>query len=293
MRKVLIGLLGLVLIPSLCFAGTVSRHTTYTTNSTVTATNLNGNFDNIVTAVNGGLENDNIKAGAILSYADTSIDSKNRNQKIDANSYQLSLYRSGDLGKFYTNALAGFSLNQYVSSRTIATASEVATADFYGQTYLARFGAGYKKDVGNGFLIIPNTSITYARDYINSYSESGAGTLNLNVRNEDLNKLEGSLGLKINYLHESENGICYIPELRISYGYDFIHDIQRSGSTFIGTSPTFISKGIDNGRDSFAFGTGIDIIKSNKITLSADYDYEMKNKYSNHSASIKLKYAFD
>jgi hypothetical protein len=67
MKKILIGLLGLILIPSLCLAGTVSRHTTYTTNSTVTATNLNGNFDNIVTVVNGGIENANIKAGANIA----------------------------------------------------------------------------------------------------------------------------------------------------------------------------------------------------------------------------------
>ena len=59
MKKILLTLLGLLLIPSLCFADTATRHTTYATTSEVNATNLNGNFDNLVIVLNGGLDNTN------------------------------------------------------------------------------------------------------------------------------------------------------------------------------------------------------------------------------------------
>jgi len=58
MKKAILVILCLLLTTS-AYAGTVNRHTTYATNSEVNSTNLNGNFDNIVTVVNGGLDNDN------------------------------------------------------------------------------------------------------------------------------------------------------------------------------------------------------------------------------------------
>ncbi|MCK9370604.1 hypothetical protein M0R04_11900 [Candidatus Dojkabacteria bacterium] len=59
MKKIYL-ILSLVLIPYLCFAGEITRHTTYATNGEVNATNLNGNFDNVYNVVNGGLDNDNV-----------------------------------------------------------------------------------------------------------------------------------------------------------------------------------------------------------------------------------------
>jgi hypothetical protein len=64
MKKILLGLFGLVLSASLCFAGTVSRHTTYATNGQVSAVNLNGNFDNILATLNGDLDNTNVDTGS-------------------------------------------------------------------------------------------------------------------------------------------------------------------------------------------------------------------------------------
>ena len=59
MKKILsICLIGL-LIASNAYAGTVSRFSTYATGGEVNATNLNGNFDNLVNTINAGLDNDN------------------------------------------------------------------------------------------------------------------------------------------------------------------------------------------------------------------------------------------
>lgn len=58
MRKFIYSLIFL-LTCQIAFAGTVSRFKTYNENDVVTSTNLNGNFDNILTEVNAGLDNDN------------------------------------------------------------------------------------------------------------------------------------------------------------------------------------------------------------------------------------------
>lgn len=56
MRKILLTLL---LIPSLAFATDVTIPTVYTTNGTVTSSNLNGNFTAVAQKINGGLDNEN------------------------------------------------------------------------------------------------------------------------------------------------------------------------------------------------------------------------------------------
>ena len=64
-------LLMLLLIPSICYAGTVSRHTTYAVNSQVTFTNLNGNFDNILNEINTGLDNNNADTAGGYRFLET------------------------------------------------------------------------------------------------------------------------------------------------------------------------------------------------------------------------------
>lgn len=69
--KKIISLLALMMVSLQCHGELISRHTTYSTNSEVTSTNLNGNFDNAYNLVNGNIENVNIKAGAAI--ADTKL----------------------------------------------------------------------------------------------------------------------------------------------------------------------------------------------------------------------------
>jgi hypothetical protein len=60
MKKILVGVILSLLLYSNCFAGLVSRYNTYTNGGEVTAANLNGNFDNILSTLNGGIDNTNV-----------------------------------------------------------------------------------------------------------------------------------------------------------------------------------------------------------------------------------------
>ena len=64
MKKLLFSIFFVLNILNIANAGTVSRYFNYATTSEVNAINLNGNFDNIVTALNGGLTNTNINTTA-------------------------------------------------------------------------------------------------------------------------------------------------------------------------------------------------------------------------------------
>lgn len=64
-------LLLLFILPSLCFAGTLAYDTTYATNGGVTGPNLNGNFTNVKTVVNGGLDNTNANTTSGFRFYET------------------------------------------------------------------------------------------------------------------------------------------------------------------------------------------------------------------------------
>ena len=59
MKRFILSLIGLFLCLNISYAGTITPHTVYGTNSEVTSTTLNGNITAITNEVNGGLDNDN------------------------------------------------------------------------------------------------------------------------------------------------------------------------------------------------------------------------------------------
>ena len=59
MKRILSLILTLLMLFPVCYASLITQHTTYTTNGQVTSTNLNGNLQNIITVVNGSLDNTN------------------------------------------------------------------------------------------------------------------------------------------------------------------------------------------------------------------------------------------
>jgi len=63
-KKFLLGLLGFLVLFGVAFADQISVYHTYTATDQVTNTKLNGNVSNIVTVVNGNLDNDNAKTSS-------------------------------------------------------------------------------------------------------------------------------------------------------------------------------------------------------------------------------------
>ena len=60
MKKLILGLILSFLLYSYCHAGLVETYLNYDTNSEVNSSNLNGNFSNIRSVLNGGLDNANV-----------------------------------------------------------------------------------------------------------------------------------------------------------------------------------------------------------------------------------------
>jgi uncharacterized protein with beta-barrel porin domain len=229
--------------------------------------------------------------GAGLVYANSRVKGSDDLKHTNINNYQLNLYSGHSFEKFFVNNVIGYGLNNYSSSRVIPVAGVTANARYQGKTYMVRSEIGTNYKVKNDFILTPTFMVTGARNTIGDYSESGANTLNLNVKNSGTNFLEGRVGLLLskNYL-VCKNAIT--PSVSMSYGYDFIGANQRVTSNFIGQSSTFATSGAKIAQGSLRLGAGLRVYQMNSFTLSADYSFEHRTQYDSHMGSFRAKYSF-
>jgi uncharacterized protein with beta-barrel porin domain len=230
------------------------------------------------------------KVGASFAYASTDADSANGNTDID--SYQFSAYGTRDYGKWYADALAGFTFNKFDTTRNIVVGavSNQANGDFDGQQYTLKVGGGYKLDVDGGLNVTPVASLKYNYLKLDDYTETGVGALN--VDNDDIHSLKSDIGVKLNY-PIVDGSMTYIPEISTSWSYDFIGDEQEATNNFVGAASTlFTTKGADVAQHQFNVGLGLDVLAQDNVTVSFDYDWASKEDYNSHSGAVKARFAF-
>jgi outer membrane autotransporter protein len=127
-----------------------------------------------------------------------------------------------------------------------------------------------------------------ARNQIDSYEENGAGTLNLGISNEHANFLEGRVGFDLLY-----QGLKIIkPQIKLSYGYDFLNSDQSSTNHFQGQSSSFQIKNSNIDKSSFKYGVGLNIYQKAGFLLDLKYDVEVKSSYKSKVGSVYLRYDF-
>jgi outer membrane autotransporter protein len=231
--------------------------------------------------------------GVGLTYANSTIESNNTNKDTDAASYNLMVYGSKELGSNnYVDGFVSAGMNNYETSRFIPTTGATAQGDFDGTTYMARVSGGHRIDAGNGIEIVPNAGVTYGFSQSDSYTETGAGTLNLNVDNDDITVLQPKIGVDVAFNGGDADGIKFRPQVRIGYMYDALDSTQETTSNFSGVATSFKTESAEKDKGTFLIGTGVDIAGTENITLSADYDYQVSSGYNSHNGMLNLRYGF-
>jgi outer membrane autotransporter protein len=231
--------------------------------------------------------------GVGLAYSNSTVESNNNNKDTDAASYNLMVYGTKELGdNNYVDGFVSAGMNNYETSRFIATTGDTAKGDFDGTTYMARVSGGHRIDAGNGIEVVPNAGLTYGFSQFDSYTETGAGALNLNVDNDDITILQPKVGVDVAFKGGDANGIKFRPQFRVGYTYDALDNNQDTTSNFSGVATSFKTESADKDKSTFLIGTGVDIAGTENITLSADYDYQISSGYNSHNGMLNLRYGF-
>ncbi len=241
--------------------------------------------------------NSQTRVGVGGAFANTSIDGNNSSGNAKIDSYQLTGYVSHVSGPVYVQGALTAGVDQYDGSRPInfAGVSRTAKADYTGQQYTGVVSAG-QHFYFNQNTITPFASLQLSRLHVGSYTETGAGDVNLRVDSQNYNFAQSSVGLKAERLIQYANG-TYAPEVHVKWLYDFSSTTMKQNAVFTGGGASFTTQGIAQNRNLYNVGAGITFLSCDcngrTTTVKGLYDYKWnQSSFSSHQLSLVASLKF-
>lgn len=234
----------------------------------------------------------NQQIGVGLFYTRANVDVNNVSQNSDIDVYSLIVYGSAPVIDDKTHLMyqAGYSWQDTASSRDIAFMGTRASADYTSK--VASLDVKLLRDykISDKALIQPLVSTTYRYFKSPSYSESGAGALNLDVQEFSSNEFIVGTGALGYYQIDKASRMFG----NVNVGYDVRDDDNIVSSVYQGASGlSFNTSGIDNGRWSYDAGFGYENNLNDASNVSLSYNFQGEgNGFINHIVSAKYTYKF-
>ena len=262
--------------------------------------NLNG-FDSkaygVVLAHDKALNNQT-RVGFGGGYARSTIEENNANGRTEIDSFQVMGYLHHAPGPWFVQAGISAGVDRYDGSRQIIFpgVNRTATSDYTGQQYAALVSAGQHFYFNNQVTVTPIVSLQASRVRVGSYTESGAGDVNLRVDSQSYNYLQSGLGVKVERVIQSGDS-TYSPEVHVKWSHDFKSTTTDQDASFTGGGARFNTRGVEQDRDLYNVGVGLTFLscncEKNSWTLKGLYDYKWnKSDYSSHQLSVIAGYKF-
>lgn len=246
-----------------------------------------------------GIDTENLAkdalVGVALSYANTDVESDGVNTTdTDVDSYQVSLYGNYDVTQdVYVSGMLGYARNNIDQTRhaVLGVSGNNANADFDSDQVMAYAEVGKDFMVTRAMKVTPRVLANYQHVSFDSYTETGS-TANLAVSTDDMDIFELGVGVDAAWDLRDDMGNSVIPSVSAEYRYDLVGDEVSSTSSFTAGGASFQTSGYEPEESSFTLGAGLAYEMDENWTISADYDYNFKEDYDAHNASIRAGFKF-
>lgn len=244
-----------------------------------------------------GIETDlnkDIKIGAFGSFSRTNGKVKGLDDKSRTDIYQAGLYGSKKLDNSWRlNGSAAASFLNFKTTRN--TAIGTAEGKFKGIGAYAQAEALYDIPISNGW-VSPFIGLESSLIHHQSYTEKGAGALNLSIASNVVPKFASRLGLEIRKTYFNplgENRAFNISSLaRLSWAHEFTNNNTTSQVSFASNPASlFTSQGPEKKRDSLRFKLSTSFAGSDndKISGYINYDANVTTESYGHSITTGIR----
>lgn len=235
----------------------------------------------------------NFILGAALGFITADVNQKDFRDGDTSriNNYQLMGYASYDITKsLYAEAVLSGAYNRYDGQR-LAAVGRKADYDFNGSQFGARLGMGYGINLGSIAKFTPMASLNYTRVAQSSYTETGAGALNLRIDSQTFDRLQSGLGGRL-AAEWSVSKMTYRPEVAVNWFYnagtlnkDIVASFEGGGGAF--TTPT---ASVD--RNTGNLGLAFTALYDKAISFKLGYNLDISKNYVGHTGSAYFCWAF-
>ena len=240
-----------------------------------------------------GKVNEQWRIGAALSLAKGEVDGDSpvTRNNLEINTYQVTLYATDQLSKATSlNLQAGFGVNDNDSSRHIVFGGldRIASGDYTSWHTLLDAELEHRYTVSEKASLASYLRAQYTYVNVEDYTETGAGAINLHMDSNSEDSLILSVGGRAAYA--LTDGVKLTGHL--GAGYDLMASQASVSATFAGGGPTFVTEGLDPASLVLQGGLGFEMLAANGLTVTARYDVDGREDYTNQVASLKFQMPF-
>ncbi|WP_421848183.1 autotransporter domain-containing protein [Marinomonas sp.] len=245
----------------------------------------------------GGMDgdiNDTTSVGFALSYMNTKADGKGTNStnNADIDAYQVMFYGQRNLGESFHNLdvtwQAGAGVNQTAGTRNINFMSTTAKSDYTSYTGNLSAGLGRTFAINGDTKLTPSVRADYSYIKDESYKETGADALNLNVRSNTaeafLISLNGGLDQRIN------DSLSWAASAGV--GYDVMNETSTLTASYTGGGAFFTTEGLKLSPWVVSAGVGVNYALDDATDITVRYDLEGRTDFLSQTATAKFTWVF-
>ena len=233
-----------------------------------------------------------LRLGGAFAYAKSDITARSSvaPQSADINVYHLIGYGNYSFNdRTYVNVQADVGQNTNKGRRNITFASSIASSDY--DSYVAHVGVG----LGHTYALSAQTKLTPSirADYTwikdESYTETGAGLLNLNVDRRTTEALVFGMDGKLAHNLNAQTTLV----ANLGVGYDALNKQAALTSTFAGApGASFVTSGIDPSPWLARGGIALAYRVKGSFEVIVGYAAEVRERFLNQTASVKARWSF-
>lgn len=233
-----------------------------------------------------------LRVGGAFAYAKSDINSKSPNapQGTDIDIYQLIGY-----GSYALNERAEFNFqvdmgqNKNAGRRQIPFMSAEATSRYSTDTAHLGIGIGRGYPLSSQTTLTPSVRVDYTWLRDRSYTETGAGALNLAVNGRTSEAFLVSTDAKVAHQLSDETTVT----ANVGLGYDAMSKQSSITAAFAGSGGgSFVTYGLDPRPWVVNAGIGAIYKTRSGLEMTGRYDTEHRSGFLNQTASLKLRWAF-
>jgi len=230
------------------------------------------------------------RVGAAFAYARSDVDGNSSvaRQNADVNTYQLIAYGSHNLDAA-TDVSLQASVGRHDTEGRRHIGALVAKSDYHSWSRSIGGGIARTMQWNDKTTFTPSLRADYAWIRDDSNTEKGAGTLNLSNNANRTEQLIFSVDGKFAHALSVQTTLTG----NVGLGYDVINDRGGITSAMAGAPTTaFTTRGIDSDPWILRGGAGMVYRADERTEVTARYDVEGREDFTNQTASVKVRWAF-
>lgn len=235
---------------------------------------------------------DKLAVGVALGVVNNETELHQNQGDIEIDGYAVSVYSNYVEKNFYSNAVISYGNNDFDIQRQIDFDHRTATAKTDGTQFSVNLKSGYIARSGN-ISYGPTFSLKYDRINIDGYTETGAGSLNIKVDDQQTESFIVSVGTQAAVELKTSFG-SVIPNIHASYEYQFA-PTHRTITTELVTQPgiPMRTQTSESDRDYFKLSAGTQILFSKNFASAINYEIMIgREDFSNNAIKGEIRYQF-